>query len=220
MLPPGVLFSIDVECVATGVGHHDRAVAQIGLVDGSANQVLNLYVRPPTRVYSYLEPLTGLSEDLIQGQGVPLDQAVATLRGALPPSAVLVGQNIRKDIEWLGLTEGVDYAACIDLAGLTRVWNAQFGGFTYFGLDHTAATWLDAGLADGESHDAVADAAKSVRLYQYFCELEKDPTALAAAQRKLATAPRAPSFALRNPSFEGVCQGNRKTCTCGQPFFS
>ena len=66
----------------------------------------------------------------------------------------------------------------------------------------------------------MADAAKSVRLYHYFCELEKDPAALAAAQRKLATAPRAPSFALRNPSFEGVCQGNRKTCTCGQPFFS
>ena len=30
----------------------------------------------------------------------------------------------------------------------------------------------------------------------------------------------APSFAKRNPSFEGVCMGNRKTCTCGAAFFS
>ena len=29
-----------------------------------------------------------------------------------------------------------------------------------------------------------------------------------------------PSFAVQNPTFDGVCQGNRKTCKCGQPFFS
>ena len=37
-------------------------------------------------------------------------------------------------------------------------------------------------------------------------------------QALLATQPE-PSFARKNPSFEGVCMGNRKTCTCGAPFF-
>lgn len=30
--PPGKLFALDVECVATGVEHNARAVAQIGVV--------------------------------------------------------------------------------------------------------------------------------------------------------------------------------------------
>jgi hypothetical protein len=34
----------------------------------------------------------------------------------------------------------------------------------------------------------------------------------------LAVEPQ-PSFAKKNPSFEGVCMGNRRTCTCGAPFF-
>lgn len=58
------------------------------------------------------------------------------LRQVLPPTAVLVGMNIRKDIEWLGLLEGVDYAACIDLADLFRVYNPDKRSYTYFSLDH------------------------------------------------------------------------------------
>jgi RNA exonuclease 4 len=110
-LPPGApVYSIDVECVATGRQHHDRAVAQISLVDGQCTPLLNLYVRPEAPVVSYLTPLTGLTEAHLAQHGVPLADAMATLRSRLPPSAVLVGQNIAKDVEWLGLTEGRDYA--------------------------------------------------------------------------------------------------------------
>ena len=49
---PKVLYSIDVECVATGMGHHDRAVAQIGLVDAESKEVLNLYIKPDKPVRS------------------------------------------------------------------------------------------------------------------------------------------------------------------------
>jgi hypothetical protein len=49
---PKVLYSIDVECVATGMGHHDRAVAQIGLVDAESKEVLNLYIKPDKPVGS------------------------------------------------------------------------------------------------------------------------------------------------------------------------
>jgi RNA exonuclease 4 len=62
--------------------------------------------------------------------------ALDMLRQVLPPTAVLVGMNIRKDIEWLGLVEGDDYAACIDLADLFRVWHADKRSYTYFSLDH------------------------------------------------------------------------------------
>lgn len=37
MAQAGPFYSIDVECIATGTGHHDRAVAQISLVDQYEN---------------------------------------------------------------------------------------------------------------------------------------------------------------------------------------
>jgi len=60
MTDPKVLYSIDVECVATGMGHHDRAVAQIGLVDAESKEVLNLYIKPdkPVRSARTNRPLT------------------------------------------------------------------------------------------------------------------------------------------------------------------
>ncbi len=38
-------------------------------------------------------------------------------------------------------------------------------------------------------------------------------------QEALLAAKVEPSFAKRNPEFEGVCMGNRKNCVCGAPFF-
>ena len=110
-LPAGApVFSIDVECVASGVQHHDRAVGSIALVDGDAAPKLHLLVRQEGPVASYLTPLTGLTAERCEAEGVPLQEALATLRANLPPAAILVGQNINKDVEWLGLVEGEDYA--------------------------------------------------------------------------------------------------------------
>lgn len=104
-------YSIDVECVASGVQHHDRVIGQIALVDKDCQPILNIYVVPDVPVVSYLTPLTGLTADLLQERGVPLDEALVKLRANLPANSVLVGQNILKDVEWLGLVEGVDFAA-------------------------------------------------------------------------------------------------------------
>ena len=57
---------------------------------------------------------------LCQEHGVPLDEALRYLRDFLPPHAVLVGQNIGKDVEWLGLKEGVDFHSLMDLVSPFR----------------------------------------------------------------------------------------------------
>ena len=46
---------------------------------------------------------------MIDQSGIALQEAIAILRQYLPKYAVLVGQNIGKDVEWLGLKEGVDF---------------------------------------------------------------------------------------------------------------
>ena len=111
ILPPGApVYSIDVECIASGVQHHDRATAQIALVGADCSVVLDLVIKPDGPVVSYLTPLTGLTKELVDEKGLPLADALAQLRKALPPAAVLVGQNILKDVEWLGLQQGASSA--------------------------------------------------------------------------------------------------------------
>lgn len=220
-LPPGApLFSIDVECVATGVQHHDRSVAQISLVNDRSEALLNLYVRPEKAVVSYLTPLTGLTAEHLDAHGVLLEEAVATLRSQLPPNAVLVGQNILKDVEWLGLVEGKDFGSMVDLAALLRAWNPKFGSFTMMSQDHYAGVWLGLHRTEADAHDAVADAIISMRLFHAYAAVQHDAAAVAAQATRVLATPAKPSFAKLNPVFEGCCQGNRQTCKCGAPFFS
>lgn len=144
------------------------------------------------------------------------------LRSRLPRNSILVGQNIAKDVEWLGLKEGEDFAAMIDLAALLRVWNERYHSFTYFGLSHAAKCWL--GVRDDgatpAAHDAVTDAQRSVRLFNLYCRLQHSPAELASMQQLMLATAVAPSFAKLHPTYEGCCMGNRKTCECGAPFLN
>ena len=162
----------------------------------------------------------GLTKELIEEHGVPLTEAVGHLRRALPPHAILVGQNIAKDVQWLGLEEGKDFASMVDLAGLWRVWNPKFNSWSVFGQDHLVKTLLGAEV--DAQHNAALDALKSVRLFNYHAYYSSGQgggeAALEAAKQKLLETPPEPSFARKNPSWEGCCMGNRKTCTCGAPF--
>ena len=189
-------------------------------MDGACQPHLNLLVKPDKPVASYLTPLTGLNAGLLEQHGVPLEQALATLRTHLPKNAVLTGMNIAKDVEWLGLQEGVDFGSMVDLAALLRVWNAQYRSHTYFSQDHYAAVWLGYMRTEADAHDAVADAVLSMRLFNAYTQIQSDPSAVhAMGERVLAVKPK-PSFAKLHPDFEGCCMGNRQTCTCGAPFFS
>jgi len=222
-LPEGApVFSIDVECVASGPQHHDRTIGSIALVNSACEEVLHLLIKPSGPVASYLTPLTGLTAERLAAEGRPLQEALAILRDALPPSAILVGQNINKDVEWLGLGEGTDYQMQIDLAALLRPWNATFGSYSYFGQDHYAAAWLGAESArsEGDAHDALEDALTSMRLFQAYLAIQHDADAVAAHGARTLAMPIKPSFAKLHPTFENCCMGNKQTCICGAPFFS
>ncbi len=98
------------------------------------------------------------------------------------------------------------------------MWNPQRGSYSFFGLDHYATCWL--GDARGEdAHNAVDDARKSVLLLKAYMDKMHDPTAIAAIGHRVLSTPAAPSFSKLNPTFEGVCQGNKNTCRCGAPIF-
>ena len=151
---------------------------------------------------------------------MPLAEALTKLRAHLPKNAVLVGQNIAKDTEWLGLVEGTDFGSRIDLAALLRAWNPKFGGYTYMSQDHYAKCWLGVNRTEADAHDAVADAVLSMRLFDAYTAIQNDPAAVTAMGTKVLAEKPKPSFAKLHPEFEGCCMGNKQTCRCGAPFFS
>ena len=166
---------------------------------------------------SYITPLTGLTKELLDTQGVPLATAVAALQAALPRNATLVGQSVQSDVRWLGLQEGVHFAGLVDLMGMYRVWNAQYKSWSIFAQDHLAKTLL--GWDTSRAHDAAGDAVKSMRLFRLAQQLREDPARWAEMQAGLLGTQPDPSFAKRFPEYEDCCMGNRKTCTCGGVFF-
>jgi len=118
-------YGIDVECVASGHGHAhgQRSPARVALVDGEGETVLDELVRPGDGedVVSYLTPLTGLTaEQFADGGAKSLGQVTDLVRSHLAKDAVLVGQSVRHDIEWLGLKMGEDFADYVDIARLFR----------------------------------------------------------------------------------------------------
>ena len=54
---------------------------------------------------------------MLEQRGTTLQQALATLRQCLPPDAVLVGQGIGQDVQWLQLHEGRDFQVAEQLDG-------------------------------------------------------------------------------------------------------
>lgn len=175
--------------------------------------ILDLFVKPEKPVVSYLTALTGLTKEAVDAKGLPLAAAVEQLKSCLPASAVLVGQNILQDVQWLGLREGVDFQSCMDLAGLYRVWNTKYNSWTVFGQDHVATVLLGWNLQD-MSHNAAFDALKSIKLFNLYQQMQQDPAGWQRAQQALLDAPPTLSFAKQNPSYEGEAVFDVGPCCC------
>eukprot|EP01039_Chlorochromonas_danica_P001847 gene1846-2021_t len=210
------VFSIDVECVATGIQHNARSIAQVSLVDQWGRLMFNSYIKQDVPVVSYLTQLTGITKELLEEKGMPLADAMAVLRSFLSPTAILVGQSIMKDVQWLQLARGVDYHSMIDLSDLFRVWSDVRGGYINFSQDHCAKVWL--GLPERPQHDAVTDAMIAMSLFNAYVSVQWDINRLHQFQRATLLAPRIVGFSSKNPVIDGCCMGNRNNCICGAPF--
>jgi hypothetical protein len=223
-VPPGPLFSIDVECVADGTGHNDRTPCEIAMVDGEGNPVFHRYIDVRPYVVSYLTEVTGLSEDTLASASAErvssLERAIADLKAALPPTAVLVGSSVSSDIRWLGLEEGKDFSAAVDLVRVFELpapaadpSSPGGGRAVRFSLRALALRLLRQTGFQDTSHDPMEDARVSVTLYTRFASTrEAWEKAIALLRVSAPTTSKVPA------SIEGVCMRKyqRNQCTCGQ----
>lgn len=72
--PGHPVYSVDVECVATGVQHNARSIAQVALVDEWSRLVFSVYVKQDIPVVSHITELTGLTQEVLDANGIPLGE--------------------------------------------------------------------------------------------------------------------------------------------------
>lgn len=101
-----------------------RYPGRVAMVDTDGNLLADILIRPPQDgkgVVSYLTALTGLTKEMCLGpEAKTLEEAVSMIKSLLPKDAVLVGQSIDHDVEWLGLTQGKDFSRMVDLSVIFR----------------------------------------------------------------------------------------------------
>ena len=101
-----------------------RYPGRVAMVDSEGNLLTDIIIRPPKDgegVTSYLTSLTGLTPELCLGSDAKtLDEAVEIIKSLLPRNGVLVGQAIDHDVEWLGLTPGMDFDRMLDISDIFR----------------------------------------------------------------------------------------------------
>ena len=101
-----------------------RYPGRVAMVDTNGNLLADIIIRPPQDgkgVVSYLTALTGLTREICLGpEAKSLEEAVSMIKSLLPKDAVLVGQAIDHDVEWLGLVPGEDFERMVDLSVVFR----------------------------------------------------------------------------------------------------
>ena len=217
----GPVYSLDVECVAIGKTHRneDRYTAKFALVDEAGKLICTCMIKPEKPVVSYLTPLSGLRASNFSASDSDLPSAIELLKRHLPKEAILVGQKIGHDIEWMQLKRGTDFQDSIDLAEVFKgAWIPKYNNFTYHSLLHEAQHVLKISTLDAsKEHDPTMDATLSIQLWN---KVKEDPSKLPQYQQMLTRNRPSQSVAKRlDWRYEGVClsQFNRSKCICGLP---
>ena len=99
--------ALDVECVATGLGHNARSPCSVSIVGSDESIMLQLMIRSSLPVVSYLTPVTGFTAADFTESAVSENDAISQVKALLGPDTILVGQAILSDIIWLKLQKGV-----------------------------------------------------------------------------------------------------------------
>lgn len=230
----GPFYSIDVECIATGVGYANRFryPCRVALVEGENNILLDMVVRPKdvNAVVSYLTPLTGMTKDDCIIRGRSLEEVIQRVKELLPSNAILIGQAINHDITWLNLQKGKDFKDSFDISVMfrqalpdKRSINIIKNDSAKKGLDDSEIEALLTPipiyyrifslrhtcihLLNVDIQDGIHNPVKDAKysLILFNKYHRAAPSLLRAVRDTLNRAPLTPSFSSLNPVVDGVC---------------
>lgn len=210
-------IAIDVECVATGISHRERALGSVAAVDENEQTIFFEYVKPDVPVRSCLTQLTGIQPvHLTTARSAP--EVVADLKRMMHPLiTVIVGQSVQSDIDWLGLKEGVDFKRIEDTAQIFRCPRpSDPRKYQYFSLRHIVRNLLGEDPQPG-THSPIEDARYAMRLVNRYGRGRCAEAKMNQIREALTKAPHTPSFASQVPFIDGCEVSKASTRYYTQP---
>ena len=207
------VVAINVDYVATGTGHLDRAICRVSLATGGAD-VLDAVVRVPV-IRDTMSVYTGL--ELVDFEGADeFADVVAKTREALAKytDVLLVGHGLARCARGMQLVAGRDYQSSVDVIDLLRSWNRRFGHWNYYALPK---------ICHVASVDVPRDSSERALAMLAIYERLQGPFAASTMKDKLQQLQYGrgfPESVSRKPTPpDGVCVWayREDMCTCGQP---
>ena len=207
------VVAINVDYVATGAGHLDRAICRVSLATGGA-VVLDLVVRVPI-IRDTMSVYTGL--ELADFEGADdFEEVVRKTREALAQykDVFLVGHGLARCARGMQLVAGRDYHSSVDVIELLRSWNRRFGHWNYYALPkicHVAAVDVP--------RDSKERALAMLAIYERLVAGPFAASTMKDRLQQLQYSRGFPESASRKPAPpDGVCVWayREDLCTCGQ----
>ena len=180
-------ISLNVEYIANGFGHNDRIPCWIIMSDYGGNIIFNEKINPNLsrklyEVVSTLEPITGITMNILEKEGQSYNKVMTDLKNILDKDVVLIGHNIDIDVIKLGLEPGKDYKNYIDIAMEFRT-ARKYGNFIknkYFSINQEKYILLD---IKEEFSNLLDDAKVTMSLFKKW--IKPGETKKARAKKKL-----------------------------------
>lgn len=208
--------ALDVEAVATGPGHNDRAPCRVSAVNEDGAVLLDRIINVDS-MYDPVTEISGLTEEDIRGSPWSFDDVRNELLSLLSPTnTVIIGYFVSADIEWMRLKEGEHFASSIDIEKMFRLRNKKNTDWIHFSLADVLFGLFNERIHEG-SHSSVVDAQKAMQLY---LEYREKSSILPDLRNSLFMMRRRNEFPTRKKyTTTKVClhKFNPKKCSCGQP---
>ena len=200
-------IALDVECVATSKSCRGRAVGLIAAVNFNEETIFFEYVKPDVPVASPMTLLTGITRKDLESAR-PLSEVMVDFRKLLGDQCTLIGHGIKSDLEWLGLTKGVDYVNTQDTAKLFAVKTPE--NMITPSLRHLSLSVFGVDMQTGV-HSPSVDALYALKLYKMHLGIQHDPAQLNHVHQVLLATPKPPPVAKRYPYIDGCELSSRSS---------
>eukprot|EP01061_Rhynchopus_euleeides_P007849 TRINITY_DN168_c0_g1_i2.p1 TRINITY_DN168_c0_g1~~TRINITY_DN168_c0_g1_i2.p1 ORF type:complete len:601 (+),score=128.89 TRINITY_DN168_c0_g1_i2:37-1803(+) len=196
------VFSIQVECAATGRGHLDRCPVKVVVVNSALDVLVDERITPEKPVHNWLTTLTGCTAS---DKSLSLRKAVDLVRKHVPKGSTIVAQAPDMSLKWLQINSK-DYK----LVSLSEHFCFRKTRTAMFSLALEVHVLLGRSL---RPHNTITNGLESIRLYAKYPKPGGD------AAQKLFNSPGLPSVASEmNFQYGDVCLSafNAHRCQCGQ----
>jgi len=159
------VFALDCEMVRT---RKRQELARVSLVNEDEEVVVDMFVKPRSKVIDYQTKYSGITAQLLDGCNNDLGTATKTIRQFVKAKDVLVGHDILNDLKALRL----NHINCIDTSKIFPHTNLNVGDTP--SLKSLASKYLKRQIQSASSgHDSVEDARTCIQLLNWRLEFER-----------------------------------------------